>query len=80
MSAPIRPAASATPAPIIATNITATTPKPAKFATNDVKMNRMPSTVSRLWIAIVCGLISKSSSVRIRQAGSGSTTGCDLSS
>ena len=27
----IRPAASATPAPIIATNVTATTPKPAKF-------------------------------------------------
>ena len=54
MSAPISPASSATPAPSIATNVTATTPKPAKLATNDVKMNRMPSTVSRPWIGIVC--------------------------
>ena len=43
MSAPISPPASATPAPIIAMNVTATTPKPAKLGTNDVKMNRMPS-------------------------------------
>ncbi len=54
----IRPAPSATPAPSIATNVTATTPNPAKFATNDVKMNRIPSTVRRLWIAIVCSWIS----------------------
>ena len=43
MSAAIRPPASATPAPISATNVTATTPKPAKFGTNEVKMKRMPS-------------------------------------
>ena len=53
MSAAIRPPASATPAPISATNVTATTPKPAKFGTNEVKMNRMPSVESRLTIGIV---------------------------
>ena len=41
------PPASATPAPISATNVTATTPKPAKLGTNEVKMKRMPSIESR---------------------------------
>ena len=53
MSAPMRPPASATPAPISATKVTATTPKPAKLGTNDVKMKRMPSVESRLTIGIV---------------------------
>ena len=48
MSAAIRPPASATPAPMSATKVTATTPKPAKLGTNDVKMKRMPSIDSRL--------------------------------
>lgn len=54
MSAAIRPACSATPTPIIATNVTATTEKPAKLFTNDEKMNRMPSTLSRLRTSKVC--------------------------
>ena len=41
--AAIRPASSATPTPIMATNTTATTVKPAKFPTNDEKRNRIPS-------------------------------------
>ena len=45
MSAPMRPACSATPTPIMATKMTATTLKFAKFCTNEVKRNRMPSTV-----------------------------------
>ena len=53
ISAAIRPPASATPAPISAMNVTATTPKPAKLDTNDVKMNRIPSVVSRPRIGIV---------------------------
>ena len=53
MSAPMSPASSATPTPIIATKMTPTTPKPAKLATNDVKMKRMPSAVSRLSTAVV---------------------------
>ena len=53
MSAPISPPASATPAPMSATNVTATTPKPAKFGTKLVKMNRTPSVVRRLWTGIV---------------------------
>ena len=53
MSAAISPLASATPAPISATKVTATTPKPAKLGTNDVKMNRMPSTESNPLIGIV---------------------------
>ena len=47
MSAAISPLASATPAPMSATNVTATTPKPAKLGTNEVKMKRMPSTESK---------------------------------
>ena len=42
ISAAIRPASSATPTPIIATKMTATTLKPAKLLTNDEKMKRMP--------------------------------------
>ena len=61
MRAPIRPATSATPAPIIAMNVMPTTLKPVKLATKDVKMKRMPSTVSRLWIGMTCSAISKSS-------------------
>ena len=53
MSAAISPPASATPAPISATNVTATTPNPAKLGTNEVKMNRIPSVESRPWIGIV---------------------------
>ena len=47
------PPASATPAPISAMKVTATTPKPAKFGTKLVKMNRMPSVVRRLCTGIV---------------------------
>ena len=48
ISAAMRPDASATPTPIIATNVTATTAKPAKLLTNDESMNRMPSIDRRL--------------------------------
>ena len=57
MSAAISPAFSATPTPAIATNVTATTAKPAKLLTNDEKMNRMPSTLSRLCTSNVCSWI-----------------------
>jgi hypothetical protein len=53
ISAAISPLPSATPAPMRAMNVTATTPKPAKFGTKDVKMNRIPSAERRLWIGIV---------------------------
>ena len=53
ISAAMSPASSATPTPIIATRITATTLKLAKFDTSDVNMNRMPSIVSRLSISVV---------------------------
>ncbi len=43
ISAAMRPASSATPMPIIATRMTATTPKSLKFWTTVVKINRMPS-------------------------------------
>ena len=59
MSEFMRPAASATPAPMSATNVTPTTVKPVKLDTNDEKMNRMPSMESRLWMAIVVSWISK---------------------
>lgn len=39
ISAAISPAFSATPTPTIATNVTATTPNPAKLSTNDDSMN-----------------------------------------
>ena len=58
ISAAIRPASSATPTPIIATRITATTPKSLKFCTAVVKMWRMPSPLSRLLTSIVSVTIS----------------------
>ncbi len=60
--AAIRPAFSATPTPIMATKITATTLKLAKFCTNDVKMNRIPSMEMRLSIAVVSSRITTSTS------------------
>lgn len=56
--APIRPASSARPTPTIATRITATTPKLVKLVVADVKMNLMPSPVSRLSIFVVSWWIS----------------------
>jgi hypothetical protein len=47
------PPASATPAPINATKVTATTPNPAKFGTKDVKMKRIPSTDRRALTGMV---------------------------
>ena len=58
ISAAIRPASSATPTPIIATRMTATTPKSLKFWTAVVKMKRIPSPVSRLLTVIVSVSIS----------------------
>ncbi len=60
ISAPIRPASSARPTPTIATRITPTTPKSVKFFTAEVKMNRMPSAVSRLSILVVSVCVSTS--------------------
>ena len=54
---PINPEASAKPTPIITTRMIATAAKLRKFATNEVNMNRTPSTESRLWIAAVCSTI-----------------------
>ena len=54
ISAAISPAFSATPTPAIATNVTATTAKPAKLLTNEEKTKRMPSTASRLRTSNVC--------------------------
>jgi len=56
--APINPACSARPTPIIATRMTPTTPKLVKFDTAEVKMNLMPSAVSRLLIAVVSVCVS----------------------
>ena len=68
------PAASATPAPMSATNVTPTTVKPVKLDTNDEKMNRRPSTDRRLWMAIVVSLMTKCvSSVKGMLATMGST-------
>ena len=61
ISAAIRPASSATPTPIMATNTTATTVKPAKLPTNDEKRNRIPSWLRRLWASVVSVTISTSS-------------------
>lgn len=58
ISAAINPASSATPTPIIATNMTATTAKAAKLSTNEVRTNRIPSVVSRLSTVISCSTIS----------------------
>ena len=62
MRAAMRPASSATPTPIMATNTTDTTVKPAKLFTNDEKRNRIPSVLSRLSTSVVSSWISKSSS------------------
>ena len=73
------PPASATPAPMSATNVTATTPNPAKFGTNDVKMKRTPSIVRRLWIGTVTSSMCQLSSYR-RSSEPGSRIGCVASS
>jgi hypothetical protein len=57
INAAIIPACSATPTPAIATRVTATTPNPAKFATNVEKKKRNPSTFSRLRISNVVSSI-----------------------
>ena len=57
ISAPIRPAASARPTPIITTRMIATAAKLRKFATNDVKRKRTPSADSKLCIEAVCSTI-----------------------
>ena len=44
ISAPISPAASASPTPIITTRMIATAAKLRKLSTNDVKRKRTPST------------------------------------
>ena len=51
------PEPSATPAPIMAMKTTAMTPKFWKFATNEVKMKRIPSMVNRLLTGMVSSRI-----------------------
>jgi hypothetical protein len=51
--APISPASSASPTPIMATMITPTAEKSLKFCTKLVKMNRIPSALSRFFTAMV---------------------------
>ena len=58
ISAAMSPASSATPMPIIATRMTATTPKSLKFWTTVVKIRRIPSPLIRLLTVIVSVLIS----------------------
>jgi hypothetical protein len=58
----IRPADSATPTPIMAISATATTLKLAKLSTNELKMKRMPSAVSRLSTSMRSSTISYSRS------------------
>ena len=53
ISAPINPAASARPTPIITTRMIATAAKLRKLSTNDVNRKRTPSTVSRLRTSLV---------------------------
>ena len=53
ISAPISPAASARPTPIITTRMIATAAKLRKLSTNDVNRKRTPSTVSRPWTSVV---------------------------
>ena len=53
ISAPISPAASARPTPIITTRMIATAAKLRKLSTNDVNRKRMPSTVSRPLTSVV---------------------------
>ena len=62
ISAPISPAASARPTPIITTRMIATAAKLRKLATNEVKRKRTPSADSRLWIAAVSSTTSYSPS------------------
>ena len=57
ISAPIRPAASARPTPIITTRMIATAAKLRKLATNDVNMKRTPSAERRLCTAAVWSTI-----------------------
>ena len=64
ISAPISPAASARPTPIITTRMIATAAKLRKLSTNDVNRKRMPSTVSRPLTSVV--------SVRTSYASAGS--------
>ena len=74
---PSGPAFSATPTPIMATKITATTLKLAKLVTNEEKMKRSPSTESRLsisvvsvWISGSCVLVRRRRDLRPRAASS----------
>ncbi len=60
----MRPAASATPTPIMAMKTTATTLNPAKLSTKDEKRKAIPSRLSRLSIAVVSWTTSSSSSSR----------------
>ncbi len=53
ISAPISPAASATPTPIITTRMITTAAKLRKLSTNDVNRKRTPSTVSNPRISVV---------------------------
>ena len=53
ISAPISPAASARPTPIITTRMIATAAKFRKFATKEVKRKRIPSADRRLCTAAV---------------------------
>ena len=58
---PSSPASSATPAPSIAMNTTATTLNSAKLLTNEEKMNRTPSTETRLLMPTSSSTITQSS-------------------
>ena len=53
ISAPIRPAASATPTPIMTTSMIATAEKLRKLSTNEVNRKRTPSPVRSPWIFVV---------------------------
>ncbi len=58
MRAPISPAASARPTPIITTRMIATAAKLRKLSTNDVNRKRTPSTLSSPWTSDVSVLSS----------------------
>jgi hypothetical protein len=58
ISAPIRPAASARPTPIITTRMIVTAAKLRKLSTNEVNRKRMPSTVSSPLTSVVFVLTS----------------------
>ena len=53
ISAPISPAASARPTPIITTRMIETAAKLRKLSTKDVNRKRTPSTVSSPWTSVV---------------------------